>query len=225
MKNALILLFLLWGISFQAHAKLIQRIYLLHGYGADNQVFLQEPFKAWIEDLKSKGFEIVTFDLPTPQREFFYFDGGKAYGEFYIAKLKYTKTAYEIANGKADKNILGGISYGGYLALMGIEKTNDLFDAYFASMPVVEVGALEELSGVSNTQFHPESDLNTLAKTPGFIQWGTKDERVNYRFTLKLVEELQSINAHLTAKDAGPIEHISTPETLSNITKWLTNIP
>lgn len=222
MKFALIFLCFLMSMVFQAHAEPLQRIYLLYGYGGKSD-FLHEPFKFWIEDLKDKGFEIVTFDLPKPEREFFYFDGGKAYGEFYIAKLKAIKTAYEIANGKADKNILGGISYGGFLAFMGIERTNGLFDAYFASMPVVEVGALDELSGVSNHQFHPESDLPALAKTPGFIQWGTKDERVNYRYTVKLVEQLQTLNAPLTATDAGPIGHTSTAETLNNITNWLTN--
>lgn len=199
------------------------RIFLAHGFGGDRMVYENYPFSGWRLDLQLAGYEVVTYNLPPWKFEYFSRDGGLEYRLSYIQFLKWLLREFETEKGPLPQ-IAGGISFGGLHAMMAVELLPGEFSAWFGGVPVVDYTALSELAGGSSEHFHPAERLDLLAATPGFLHYGEQDERVNYRLTIELIQQISQRPNFLSWQSLGPVGHASTPENLQIILDWLESL-
>src|SRR5262249_26009612 len=137
----------------------------------------------------------------------------------FIADLTALVHDIDKTQGPAGRNIVAGISWGGLHALMAVEFTS-LFDAYFVGMPATNLTRLTEFINCNNSNFEPFSSSALLSSRPGFIQYGTADNRVDYTETQRLIATMPSLS-NLTVSEVQGVGHTTTPETLDKISAWL----
>jgi hypothetical protein len=96
-----------------------------------------------------------------------------------------------------------------------------LFQAWWASLPVTRIDAQAEFKSVGDVPyFDPADEVAKLATSKGLLTWGTADERVNYRLTIKLHELLPNVNAI----EYPGLVHDTTPEQIDHIVAWLAKL-
>lgn len=210
---------------FEPTTALKARLYLIHGLRSSKSLWHSEPFATFVTELQAKGMQVITFSLPYATQEMF-LDGGQAYGSDYQRFLLTLSETVNTEHGLAPHTFIGGISFGGLHAMMGISLLPDEFEAYFAHLPVTSVQALAEFPLYPNDRFSPFAHEELLASKPGRIAWGNQDMRVDYRLTQRLAEEINSY--HPTAVEfveiAG-ISHTSRPQDLTDIANWIGALP
>lgn len=201
------------------------RVYLIHGLQSTQDDYLNEPFATWIAGLNSQGVEVITFNLPFASPSYFTNeDYGQGYANGYRDFIAHVVERMNYWYGTPNRAIIGGISWGGLHAFMGIAFHRELFDAYFASVPVTRLTALTEFAGGESNAFDPFQHADTLSLRTGYVQWGDQDFRVNFQLTIDLVNRIQDFNgAPLTTREWDGLGHQSTPENLQAITDWLLN--
>lgn len=196
------------------------RVFLAHGFGGDRMVYENAPFSGWRLDMQLKGYEVVTYNQPAWDFKYFSTDSGLAWRNAFDQFLVYMVNKVNAEHGVIP-NISGGVSFGGLHAMMAMELHPELFDAWFGAVPVTDYTALVELQNGSSTHFNPFLELNILRSKPGFLHYGEQDERVNFRLTIDLINQIELAPNQLTWMSLGQTGHASTEENLGYITDWL----
>jgi alpha-beta hydrolase superfamily lysophospholipase len=190
-----------------------KRVYLIHGSLKYSRAQWEHPvFKPFVDALTADGFEVITFDLPHFYPEYFH-DGGANYRAKFENQLRTIVANVELDHGHLD-NIVGGFSFGGLHSMMAQADMPDVFNAYFAILPVVEMTALTELKGMASSHFNPKNEVAVLETKRGLISWGTQDFRVNYQHSIDLVNLMDPTN--LTAIEYVGLNHNTTPQVVAD---------
>lgn len=192
----------------------VKRLYITHGFGGDKSVYDNYPFNVFFKNITDKCYQIISYDLPHGDFNEHFRNQGLNYRVSFTEYLLKLKSEVDSKYGSVGYNVVGGVSFGGFHALMSVELT-DIFDAYFALKPVTDYTALVELANADSTQFNPFNDSLQLNKIPGLIIYGTRDERVNYRLTERLKS---TVTARFISLDEG---HESNDANLLLISDWL----
>jgi len=197
-----------------------KRLIFIHGtIDGDHTMLLESPqYHKIITDLVAAGWQVILFDCP-PKTANSFFDGGKAYKEAYIAKLRQALDWAETNVGHVTTNVIGGVSWGGAHALIGAALVPD-FNAYFGLLPLTQISWLTELRGISTPSFDPFSLVPQLASKRGYFEYGTADFRVNFTLTMNLISMLQQWQAPVSYKAYEGIGH-SAPANIDSLTQWV----
>lgn len=237
MAKYIVILFLLLGgcgtqpaspdITFSPTNYIVQgtffngkRLFMLHGFeGSHLDITTNASFVAMMNTLTANGWQIVLFDMPMDSRDD-WTDGGTAYRDAFVAKMNQA-IAWANANyGPAQTQVVGGVSFGGYRALMAQELMPDQFSGYFAIMPLIVLGHLSDFQGLVVPYFDPVFDMPALYNKPAFFIWGTGDERVHYEDTVTFVNGLVANGANVQTQIYPGRGHV-VPTDLSDIANWL----
>lgn len=195
-----------------------KRVYLIHGSLKYSRVQWEHPvFKPFVDNLVANGYEVITFDLPHFYSEYFY-DGGLNYRAGFQNQLRTIISNVETDHGVMN-SIVGGFSFGGLHAMIAMSDISDIFQAYFAILPVVEMTALTELKGMASTHFNPKHEIAVLETKPGLISWGTLDFRVNYQHSIDLVNLMNPAN--VTAIEYVGLDHTTNPQVVADTLTWI----
>lgn len=197
-----------------------KRIYLLHGFWGDRHFWDSGIYSNLKQDLVNAGYQIITFDLPYT-KDYFFFDGGLLYRELYEKQVRTIKQQVEQELGPASKNIIGGFSFGGLHSLMGQALMSDLFDSYFAVLPVVRLAVIKEMQGISTKHFNPVSEMQTLSTKPGLLIWASNDTRVGNQYTETLFDGLVNLGAPVSYYESVGTGHAMTINILNETKNWL----
>lgn len=190
------------------------RVFIFQGYPGDNSGWDAPPTTTLTTALTNSGYQVVLVAQPVAQTCFFS-DGGLryqiAFKQYLLSLLKWLPPI--------TRQFIGGISYGGLHSLMGMEYYSDLFDGWFACLPVTRLDALTELSSVGTvTNFEPFSNSSILSLKNGLITWGTADTRVNYLLTIQLANNLA---ANITKIEYPGLGHVTGTQQINDILSWL----
>lgn len=198
-----------------------KRAYLIHGSLNYSRVQWQHPlFAPFVAGLRAQGFSVVLFDLPAFYREYLD-DQGLAYRKGFETQFRTIEGLVSQAEGAPTENIVGGFSFGGLHSMMAQVLAPDLFSAYFAILPVVDMTVLEELQGLNASAFNPALEP-TLSGHKGLITWGTHDERVNFRLSSKLVMDMNS--PLVSAIEYVGLGHTTTPLLINDTLNWTSSL-
>lgn len=193
-----------------------RRVILIHGLGGSGVDWNFGVHKLTTDGLISDGAQVIVFDLPKLKSSAFV-DGGLQYRTNYKNFLDWLVEDTNTKFGVAAELILGGVSYGGLHAFMGAAITTH-FDKYFASLPVTHLNALIEYSSVSAPYFNPFNEVVTLSSKPGMVHWGSLDSRVNYLYTVELVN---LIGPNTVGVEHSGLDHTSVPEIAASLVDWV----
>jgi predicted esterase len=196
-----------------------KRIYLIHGFRGNSSSYTRGNLKVLTDYLMANGYQVITFNLPYTERYFFE-DGGLAYRNLYKTRLEELRAQVDTDLGPAAKNIIGGFSFGGLHAMMGISITTGLFDSYLAMLPVTRINVLAEMSGINSDQFNPFFEENVLKNFSGKMCWGTADMRVDYRLTITLASDLTGLGANLDTTEFVGLGHDSSIDVINASITW-----
>lgn len=198
-----------------------KRLYLIHGLRSSKEMWTKEPYKTFIASLDAKGIQTIAITLPYAQGAMFA-DGGMKYALEYKLFVASLLERINAKYGVADETLVGGISFGGLHALMAVELMPSAFNAYFAVVPVVGIGALDEFKGIQTPAFNPLANPRYLAAKPGLIIWGNQDMRVDYRLTQVLADNiLDNSPVSFEAIEVQGMGHTSRPENLEQVATWV----
>lgn len=197
-----------------------KRIYLLHGFLGNRHFWDNGIYKTLKQDLINSGYQIITFDLPYT-KDYFFFDGGKLYRKLYEQQVRAIKQNVEQELGLASKNIIGGFSFGGLHSLMGQALMSDLFESYFAVLPVVRLSAIKEMQGISTEHFNPVSEIQTFNTKSGLLIWANNDTRVGNEYTEALFNKLINMGAPVSYYESIGTGHAMTMNILNETKNWL----
>lgn len=208
---------LIFDTSYTRHESTIasngKRVYLIHGSLRYDRSQWDHPiFKPFVDGLTSNGFEVITFDLPHFYSEYF-FDGGLNYRAKFEQQLRTIIENAELVHGHMN-SIVGGFSFGGLHSMIAMADISDIFTAYFAILPVVEMTALSELKNMPSSHFNPKNEVHILETKPGLISWGTQDFRVNYQHSIDLVNSMDQTK--LTAIEYVGLGHETTTQVVND---------
>jgi len=185
-----------------------KQLFLFGDLGGDISTWKQGRMRDFVDRLRADGHAVVLMPYPASPVRCYWLDGGEQYREGFRAML----TTVKAQTGAAQKLILG-ISYGGLHALMGA----DLFDGWIAMQPVTRLDALAEFRGVGDVPSFNPFHHPALQETPGLLQWGTRDGRVNGQLTADLASQL---GARVT-KVRYDSDHTTTPAMLDDVRAWV----
>lgn len=196
-----------------------QRAFLIHGgFNGSRNDWNVEPFLTFRETLQAAGIELITFDLPH-MRDYHMLDGGAAYRAGFEAQLRQIHESVELERGAATETLVGGFSLGGLHTLMSIALCPDLFNRYFAILPVTELSWMPEIK-FDTPDFNPFNEITNLKTKQGLMSWGTLDERVNFRLSIELADD---IGASVHTIEYEGLDHTTTPQVASDTADWITN--
>lgn len=199
-----------------------KRLYMTHGFGGNKDVYDNYPFAPWLESLRSSCFQIISYDLPYGDFVNHFANGGLDYKNNFIAYITGLKSEIEVAHGAVDTNIVGGVSFGGFHALMTIELVGAGFDGFFALKPVTDYTALYELTEkTTSTYFNAFNDCQQLGTKKGLIIYGSQDNRVNWRLTDYLKLKLQNDNLTSVEFLLTNETHATSLDNLDYVVNWL----
>jgi predicted esterase len=198
-----------------------KRVYLIHGSLKYSRAQWEHPvFKPFVDNLVASGYEVITFDLPHFYSDYFY-DGGLNYRVGFQNQLRTIISNVETDHGVMD-SIVGGFSFGGLHAMIAMSDISDIFQAYFAILPVVEISYLTELKGMASSHFRPINEVSILETKPGLISWGTLDNRVNYQYSKDLVNIMNPVTT--TGIEYVGLDHTTSPEVVQDTIDWINNL-
>lgn len=213
-----------FNTSYTAYSSTVasngKRVYLIHGFRGNRSAYEQPVFKPFVEDLNGAGYEVITFDLPYTYPDYFK-DGGYNYRAGFESQLRTIEAKVNMDRG-AMYNIVGGFSFGGLHSMMAMSIAPDLFTAYFAILPVVHMDALIEMQGTVAPAFNPLNEVATLEQHSGLITWGTHDLRVNFNYSIELVNLMDQTN--LTTHEYVGLDHTSTPQVVLDTLTWVQSL-
>jgi hypothetical protein len=192
-----------------------KRLVYLHGLRGNHNDLLKEPAHGKLAtDLVASGWQVVMFDLPFTEGKFFS-DGGAAYRK----KIQEAMRDVDARSGVSSVNVIGGISFGGLHAFIGTADGPE-FSGYFAILPIIYINSLVEFYGTAVPILNPLADVTHLSNRPGFVVWGSQDERINFRNTEALFNLLVKGNAPIKGLSYRGGEH-SIMGDLDFIRNWL----
>lgn len=168
-----------------------KRIFLFHGLRADRSYWQEPPRDQMIARLMANGFQIFAFDLPYARADFFK-DGGTTYCSQFLHWFRETRKKIATSFGAAREEIVIGESWGGLHALIAAAGSD--VQGYAALYPVVDISRLQEFWMVRNANCDPVAAASILANRNGFLSWGTADDRVDFRKTLDLANQIRSFD-------------------------------
>lgn len=198
-----------------------KRVYLIHGFRGDRSAYEHPVFKPFVDDLTASGYEVITFDIPYTYPDYFNHDGGASYRAKYEEQLRTIEAQVNLDHGLLT-NIIGGFSFGGLHSMMGMSIASDLFVGYFAILPVVHMDALVEMQGTVAPLFNPMNELATLEQYPGLISWGTQDFRVNFLYSVDLVNLINPAN--LTAIEYVGLDHTTNAQVVADTLAYVQSL-
>lgn len=182
-----------------------KRLIFIHGcvYGIYNHLtcLMNDPVNiSFVDSLSNMGWQVIEFDLPNKKTVSDYWsDGGLAYSKAYISKLTQVVLWAEKTYGHCDDYYIGGISQGGLHSLYGAQNLK-VFKKYFAILPVTKLNILTEFSTYRDVPyFDPTSDCTSLLYSKGYISWNTTDERVGYKDTEKMFNDIVKLGGVVDA--------------------------
>jgi hypothetical protein len=186
-----------------------RRVYLFPGLDVNVSAdFGSGPLKEMVDRLRGWGADVVLLPLPAP-RACMFADGGARYRERFAAAV------FAMTDGSRE-NIVGGVSYGGLHAMMAA-ATSDRFAGWFALLPVTRLDALAEFPGLDVPQFNPLNETAALGLLPGFLEWGTADDRVNWHLTSQLADHLKNVRKTEYPGHA----HETTQQNIDDLMAWI----
>lgn len=199
-----------------------KRIYLYYGLnsGGIASQWSSSPYSDLVANLRSAGDSVVFASESEPQVQLCKFaNGGEQYRTQFNDAINTLMNTVESIYGNANKNIIGGISYGGLHALMGV-VINGRFSAWFVHVPVTRLDALTEFAGVGDVRwFNPQYEIKALSAKAGFITWGTLDTRVNGNLTADIANQLPNA----VTKISYVQDHSTNMQNVTDMTNWLAN--
>lgn len=199
-----------------ASAQSDRRVYLFPGLDVNVSAdFGEGPLKEMVNRLRA-GADVVLVPLPVPTACIFD-HGGERYRQRFTATLRALVIAMDAAHG-ARLNIAGGVSYGGLHAMMAA-ATVDRFSGWFAMLPVVRLDALAEFPDLDVPRFNPLNEAAALSRLPGFLTWGTADDRVNWHLTAQLADRIMGENIHVIEYPSQP--HETRPHNIADLMEWI----
>lgn len=194
-----------------------KRLYLYPGLDSGVSQWTSGTPLELVNDFQAAGYEVVLLPIPNTLACFFT-DGGWQYRTQFVAAMNAVMNAIEAAHGPSPDNIIGGISFGGLHAMIGMASSGR-FKSWFAHLPVTYINALTEFPGVGPAaRFNPFFELPSLVNTTGLITWGTADERTNWTLTAALAAKL---GPGVTKIVYPGEDHTTTDQNVSDIASWV----
>ena len=124
-------------------------LYLLHGYGDDNNSWLDKGDMGALTSAAISNGEVGQFVVVTPDAmQTFYCNGyqdGLAYEDYFFNELIPTIEATFIVGGDKSKRAIGGLSMGGYGTLYYAVQHRDMFCCAYAMSPACYIDGLPNL--------------------------------------------------------------------------------
>jgi dienelactone hydrolase len=206
------------------------RVFLFHGLNG-NRTFVHEPaFRPLLAGLRARGWQVVVPDLPYDGRlthqaravRHALRSGGMTYRATWTRYVSRLITAAEKRYGTTSRVMVGGVSWGGFHALMA--ACNDpRVTGYFAQTPVVDPRSLIEFSALPLADLTPWSGgcAQRLAAIPGYISWGGRDTRVGTTAVTRLMGALRGLKAPVVGREFPLMGHETPPEAAHGILSWV----
>jgi hypothetical protein len=193
------------------------RVFLYPGSSGEESSW-DGPLKVFVDELSASGHEIVFMRTAPLLPCVFADDGGKSYRRAFASATDLVVKEVEASRGKR-RQIVGGVSYGGLHAMMAFALTGR-FDAWFASLPVTKLEALDELRPLGAVpSFDPFQETDMLRGSTGFIAWSHNDKRVNDRLAADLAQRIDGPG--ITAVQHASDGHVSTDLQVRVLLGWL----
>lgn len=193
------------------------RVYLIHGfYGQGSDYLTNENLNIIFNDAIEKDYQVVLFSYPH-MRNATFSNAGLDYQNRFKAFMTWMLSDVDAKYGIASENVVIGVSLGGLHSLMTAGLFSDYFDRYAAIVPVTDPTALKELSSVDSNHFNALNFAGSIDKIPGLITYSLDDERVNFRLTEILINDLLNAEVHSTIGTG----HSYTLEHAKFITDWI----
>lgn len=199
-------------------AQVPKRIVMIHGLRGVHETFFLDPWVQIYNAVIAAGWQVVMFDLPYAQRNF-WDDSGVEYTHRFMAKLNSALDAADAQFGPVTQTVVLGASFGGVHALVASSLSNRV-TGYVGLIPVVKINWLTEFQGETTSGMDGNIDPAALAKLPGYLMWGELDQRANFQFTVDLANEIQADGGNVTTEPHPELGH-EPPQDMSVMKNWI----
>lgn len=204
------------------------RIIFLHGlsgtydgYLAPNGIPMYVDF---FKRLTDDGYEILFFNYKSTVPSLFTNDGLE-YRRYFEALLDEMIRWSNNNHGIPKKWIIGGWSLGGLHTLMALALRPNFFEGGFGVLPVTDIKAVNEFRMVSANHFNPLNEIQTLKNERIMLAWGNRDDRVDYRLTIQLRDELlQAGSTSIQGIEYPGLDHSAGIETIADAEAFIRSL-
>lgn len=204
------------------------RIIFLHGlsgtydgYLAPNGIPMYIDF---FKRLTDDGYEVLFFNYKDTVPPVFV-NGGLEYRRYFESLLdemiRWSNNNYGIPK----KWIIGGWSLGGLHSMMALALRPNFFEGGFGVLPVVKIEAVNEFRMVQAPHFNPLNEIETLKNERIMLAWGNRDDRVDYRLTIQLKDELiQAGSTSVQGIEYPGLDHSAGVETIADAEQFIRSL-
>lgn len=186
-------------------------VVLVHGLFGSPSDMAVAPFSELVRGLVREGWRVESVPLPE--------DGHpRDYLEAWLRDRPASYLARWLAEVRAliprGPVVFGGVSWGGWHAIEAAAHFRHV--AWFAISPVTQVAYVAELHGTPSTL-----NITSLSDGPGFVDWGTADNRVGWRHT----KALTAAATNVAGVQFDGMGHTTTPAVVADVLRWMRRWP